>query len=513
MKTELRSWFQHLFNHARQILKGHPLVCFSVVLTLAFATVTIRVLAQQSAAAPTTEALEIAVALYEQGEYRQAQSFFSAIETNSPDYAAALAYDALCRYEICRADATNGYRWFLDTLKSPVLQQAELPTALREVLTFDQIDARYQSRPFGFAEIIPLAASFRQDHPTSPRLGAVSEYELAAWFERGMQRLYSASTDEPKRFYKTWTNGVAHLDQFLSLARASRMTDYAVLNDRSLIEDLQIATAMLNGNPSALTNMVIRDPASRERYTLMLLGLHQKLRPEEWEQNLQAVADFAAQVNAMPASRERARMKRQLARFGFRTGERFCFEAAGTPPTNRQTITAKRAVASRYFQSARAVQGQMAKRDWSDTSPTDTALLWADLFNSYYFERDYAGLMAATTAQLTNSAPGKPKWLATKIYQGVALYHQNPPQPDAAAAAFDEVMSYGLDASRKRATQDHLLLFAARWRIRLALKADDPATALNIVQWAEQANGDAELKEKFLNDHRWVAKWAATKRS
>jgi hypothetical protein len=154
----------------------------------------------------------------------------------------------------------------------------------------------------------------------------------------------------------------------------------------------------------------------------------------------------------------------------------------------------------------------MAKMDWSNTSPTDTALLWMDLFNSYYFERDFASLMAVTTAQLTNSAPGKPKWMAAKLFQGVALNEQSPPQPEAAAAAFEEVMSYGLDASRKRATQDNLLLFAARWRIHLAFKANDSATAVRVVEWVAESDGNAELKEKFLKDHRWVTRWAAATR-
>jgi hypothetical protein len=153
----------------------------------------------------------------------------------------------------------------------------------------------------------------------------------------------------------------------------------------------------------------------------------------------------------------------------------------------------------------------MAKMDWSNTSPTDTALLWMNLFNSYYYERDYAGLMAVTAAQLTNSAPGKPKWLAARVFQGVALSEQKPPQPEAAVAAFEEVMSYGLDATRKRATQDNMLLFAARWRVHLAFKAKDPATALRVVQWVKDADGDAELKEKFLKKHKWVERWVAAK--
>ncbi len=261
MKTRSLPWWRPLTRYASQTLKGHPVACLGVGLTLVLATVTVAVRAQQSAT--TTDQLTVALAFYEEGAFRDAQPLFAATAPTSTVYGTALAYDALCRYEICRADGANGYRWFFDALSSPALQQAELPPALREDLTFKQIDARYQSRPFGMAEILPLAAAFRQDYAGSPRLAAVTDCELAARFEWGMQRLYSASTDEHKRFHKAWTNGVAYLEQFRSLASA--VNGYAVLSDRWLNEDLQVASAMLSGDPTALTNVVVRDSESRDR--------------------------------------------------------------------------------------------------------------------------------------------------------------------------------------------------------------------------------------------------------
>ncbi len=301
------------------------------------------------------------------------------------------------------------------------------------------------------------------------------------------------------------------MGQFLSQARSSPTNDYAVLQDRSLDEDLQVALVVLGGEPAALANIPVRDAVQRERYGLMRVGLHQKLHPEAWEQNLQMLAECRTTLQAMPPTRDRARLTRNLASFGFRTGERLCAEAAGIPPEDALRITTKRAVASRYFQAARATQRQLATEKWSRsrTSPTDMALLWVAAFNSYYCERDYDNLMAATTAQLTNSAPGSPNWLAAKLYQGVALAHQTPPQPEMAARAFEELFSYGFRGVERNAAHDHLLLSAARWRIRLALNAGDPTTALRLVQWVEQGNCARDLKRKFLKDHAWVAKWAA----
>ena len=181
MKAEPPQCWRHLLLRSKRILKAHPLICLSVGLTLLFATVTARVRAQQSAATSAADTLQAAIALYEQGEARLAQPMFGAIAPSSPAYGAALAYDSLCRYEICRADVTNGYSWFLDGLKAPALQQATLPAELQEELAFKQIDALYVSRQFGSPESLSLITEFRTTYPASARLPALTEYELAAW--------------------------------------------------------------------------------------------------------------------------------------------------------------------------------------------------------------------------------------------------------------------------------------------------------------------------------------------
>ncbi len=484
------------------------MVCLSMGLALIFATLTIRALAQ-SAATPTQ--LEAALTLLQAGEAGQAQPLFAAIGESSPTYEIARAYEAVCRYEICRASGTNSYQWFLDALTSPVLQQASLPLELREDLAFKQVDALYQSRQFGAPDAIPLIAGFKAEYPGSTRMAALAEYELAAWFERGMQQVYGASLDETKRFPKSWTNGLACLQQFLSRVQDFPTEDYSVLRDRTLAEDLQLALAVSGAETGTPKEVSIRDEVRRQNYGLMRIGLHQKLRPEEWEQNLQMLADCRATLQALPVSRDRARWQRHLAAFAFRTGERLHAEAAGTAPHETETIAAKRAVAGRYFEAARVVQRLVVEQEWTRTGPTDMALLWVASFNSHYCERDYAGLLAATVAQLAHAAPGSPDWLAAKLYHGVALNHQTPPQSGAAAAAFEEVLSYGFQGLQKDAVHDHMVLSAARWRIHLALHAGEPAAALKVVQSFAQDQRESKPKEKFLEDHAWVVAWAGGK--
>ena len=74
-------------SHLMKRLRIAPrfLATIACALALAPATVTVHVLAQQSAAR-TTDALEAATILYDQGQFDQAQPLFAAIETNSPAY-------------------------------------------------------------------------------------------------------------------------------------------------------------------------------------------------------------------------------------------------------------------------------------------------------------------------------------------------------------------------------------------------------------------------------------------
>ncbi len=230
MNTKSLTSCRRLFTSGRQILKAHPLACLSLGLTLLFATVTLAVRAQQSAT--TADQLELAVQLLDKGETRLAQNLFANVAPNDPAYAIAQAYDALCRYELCRSAGTNDYRWFFSALTSPALQQAELPRQLREDLAFTEIDARFQSRRFGSANTLRLVSAFKQEYSDSVRLDAMADYELAAWFERGMQSLYKASFDETRCFHEPWTNGLAQLEQFVSLAGRFKADNYTVLQDR-----------------------------------------------------------------------------------------------------------------------------------------------------------------------------------------------------------------------------------------------------------------------------------------
>lgn len=499
MKPKSPHYWRHLLLRSSRMLKTHPLICLSVGLTLLFGTVTARVLAQQSAGTTAADAFQLAVALYEQGEVRQAQPLFAGVAPSSPAYGIAMAYDALCRYEICRADATNGYSWFLSALKAPALQQAALPAELREDLAFKDIDALYRTGQFQDDKALPKIATFQATYPASARWAALTEYELAARLERGMARIYKATIAEPRDYQERWTNGLAHLGQFLSRVKAFPASDYASLRDRSLAEDLQVALAVLAGEPAALAEIPVRDAERRERYGLVRVGLHQKLHPGAWERNLQMLAEFQAELQTFPASVRRLRVEYDLARLAFSAGERLCQENAGALPSEVQTVAAKRAGASRYFETVRGLERRAIVDERAGVDRADRARLRQVWYATYHYEHDYDRLKAVAEAELAQATPGELDWLRAKLFSGIALYRQIPPHRDAGIAAFEELLAIGF---RNEHEHDVMILDAVGWRMQLALMAGDQAKVRQLFQWVKEGPCEAKGKANFLRDRK-----------
>ncbi|MDW8310009.1 MAG: hypothetical protein RMK20_11610 [Verrucomicrobiales bacterium] len=513
MKTERLTCWRRALTRARHAITQHPLRCASVGLAVVGVALATGLLVQRLLAASplAADVLEGAIELYQEGAPKEALALLAAIPPEDPNYPQARAYEALCRYELCRTGATNDWRGCLDALQTARAVASKLPAALQEQLALNQIDALYRSRRLDSPKALTVLAEFQAAFPGSPHANALREYELATQLEIGFGRVYDAALGEHKPFYKTWTNGLAHLTAFVQRFNELPANDYATLQDRSLAEDTQLALALLSQNPDAVSSVATRDPVKAVKLALVQLGLEQKLRPETWEQNLRRMAACQAAIQNLVPSHDRARLMRHLTRFGLRTGQRLWAEAAGIPPEHAQEALLKRTVARRYFDAARQLHHQFVAQERSRTSPTDMALSWIELFETYYLEGDAATLAALTATLLTNSAPGTLNWLAARLYQGVALAEQSPPQPQAAAAAFDTVMAAGFKGIQKNDVYDHLLLSAARWRIHLAYQHGDTAIAVRTLDWVEAGNGSPQLREKFLEQHAWVRRWAEAK--
>ena len=477
-----------------------------IVLVLLAACAWVGLIRAQRFSPAATDKLTAAVALLEMGKPLEARPLLAGIATNDPAYGVAQAYDALCRYEVCRAAGTNSYGWFLEALKSPAVQAAVLDPELREELAFKGIDALYQSHFYGKAA--DQIAAFNREHPASARLETVAEYQAAVQFEWGLGQIYGAVHTEGELVQSRWTNALAGLEQFVALAGKLPSGDYVKLGNRSLEEDLAVALAVLAESPDALAKISVQDPGRRERYGLLRVGLQHELHPEAHARNLQVLADCLAEWQTFPASPGRPRVEYALAQFSFRRGGELCEEAAAAPPGGERSAGEKRASGSGYFQIARALQRRLQADAPSGFRPVNLSTLRADLFASYYHEQDYVRLRALTAAQLTNAASGNLDKLAATLFDGMALSRQTPAKLDAAATRFDAVLAQGF---KNLAARNEMVFAAARWRVHLALLAGDRARALEVIQWVERSTAEAEPKEQFLRDHASVLAWAGTK--
>jgi hypothetical protein len=283
------------------------------------------------------------------------------------------------------------------------------------------------------------------------------------------------------------------------------------LRDRSLAEDLQVALAMLGGEPAALAEIPVRDAERRERYGLMRVGVHQKLKPEAWQENLQLLAAFEAELQTFPASPRRPRVEYDLARLAFRAGERLWQENAGALPSEAQTVEAKRVGASRYFAPVCALAERFVVNEAAGVGPAERAWVRQMWFATFYYAQDYAGLKAAAGTELAQTKPGELDWLRAKVFSGIALYRQTPSQRDAAAAAFEEALAYGF---RNENEYDVMITDAVNWRMQLAMMADDKVKVRELFDWVKRSQCEAKAKAKFFQDRRDYAAlvaWAGTK--
>jgi hypothetical protein len=456
-----------------------------------------------SCAREISDTFQTAMQMFERGQFSEAQRLFASVDATDPAYGVAQAFDALCRYEVCRAEM-NGFRWFFEALLSPSLRSATLPPDLQEALAFKQIEATYQVGQFDSPTTLDLIQRFKGAFPNSDRLNAISEYELAALVEAGFQRIYDAALDETQRFPTGWTNGASLLSQFLALVGQHGSQNYAFLADRSLVEDAALASVLLKGDLDTLSGIPLHTALKQQRCRLLAIALRHKLHPAETEANWTNFVEYLNRLNDSPASRERTRLMRDLATFAFRTGIRLYAEAGGLTPKEAMSARAKRTLGKKYFLAGRRLYDSVRAQTRPQNSSSGMALLTLDYYNSYCWEQDNDGLKAVTAEHIGQVPIGTLTWLAAKLYHGIALCRESPPRFDSAAVAFDEVLARGFSSRANDTLEAELVLQAAQCRVDVALKMNDTAAAQRILDWVERCEAPAALKDKFLQAHAWL---------
>jgi hypothetical protein len=444
------------------------------VLVLAVLTVVASVYAQPKAAVASGK-LNQAVALLSQGKPQEARAVLATVDKTDASYRTAKCYDALCLYGL------NDKQRFLKALKSPEIEQANIPPALREELEYEQIDSLFFYRKF--EELLPKIAEFKAGHADSAQMNAVAEYEMAGLFERGMKNLRDAAltqggkgTGDVASVAQRLRVGQDNLGQFIKLAADGRRDSYQTLADRNLHVEVVKALTALGGEEQALKLVA---PAEREETTLAILQLHKKMEPLAADENLQRMTNF---LNAFPKTKYRSRVLYDMADVALAEGWRL-------------TLERKRTNAAPYLEKARGLFSGVVEDRQAGVSEADVQESQTELLRVFYAQKDWASLSIHAAQIITNFPPEGRAWLATKLYDAAGLANQK--KLTEAASELDKLLSIGF---KNNPSSDGILISAAAWRANLAREMGDEASARRVAQMVQSSHCYDSLKRTFLKE-------------
>jgi len=209
-------------------------------------------------------AVQQAAALLAQGLPQQAQAVLTNVPSTSPDYALGKDYAALSQY------ALGDKRGFLKAAESGSADKSLLPADLQESFDFDQIASLFFYRRFD--KLLTQTLAFSANHAGSPRSQSVTEYELAALYERGMKKLVEASIlTDTNQANARGTTGCNDLVIYLTLASDFKTNCYQVLTNRSLKEEVWKAQMALGNEQSVV--QALSQPNTNEVEKLAWLSM------------------------------------------------------------------------------------------------------------------------------------------------------------------------------------------------------------------------------------------------
>lgn len=467
-------------------MKRKSILAFSFA--LAFTAVAAYVFAQQIEPAENSDKLAEAIELINDGKPHQARGVITKIPASDPSHGEAQFYDALALHE------TQDKLGFLKKLDSLKTNEAIISVQLNEELAVRELDALFHYRKFD--EVLNNAQAFKQTNPNSPQLQIVEEHCLAALFERGMKKTTEAcSTKDEVQFNKRWAEGKSNLEQFLVLASSFKDTNYTVIKKHTLSEDIRVARLTLGDEKAVLEEVPIQDLVEREKVGLLRVRLYQKLQSENVDRNLGMMKDF---IRDFPESKSRKRMEFDMANISFPSGKQMCLEAEALEQAGDSTGAAsRRESASKYFELQRSLQNQTADKS-AGVDATEIFDLRGDLLYGYFLEKNFAELSNLIAAMLAGSTTNDATWAMAKVYEGIALQSQTPPNTKEAIIIFDQILK--LEFTNKP-DRDYYLIQAARWRSNIAVASGDKTKAEEIVSWVQAGNCAKDLKGNFLAEY------------
>ena len=426
----------------------------------------------------SSDKLETATALLQAGNVQEARAMLATISSNDVAYPTARGLDALCLYQQDKLQ-------FMKAMSAPDMQTMELPQELREELDYSRIDVLFSYR--NFEELLPKLDEFAVRHAGSAKLPAVTEYQSAALYERGMKKLtesgFLRSRGDLTGAEKRLKEGQTNVGQFLRLSAGGQRDGYQTLTKRDAQAEMVKALTALGGEDEVLKQAV---PADREATALAILQLCIKTKPEAVDANLARMTNF---LNEFPNNKRAPRVRYEMAMAVEAEGWRLALIIRPT----------KRAEAAPYLDKAHDMLGGVIVDKEAGVSDADVMESRKGIMSAYYAKQDWAELSNWVAQNITNLPAGGKDWLAFKVYGAAGLACQR--KSVEAAKELDEVLATGFKGNP---SYDGLLISAAKWRVRVAKMTGDTATIQRMAELVEMSGCYGSLKRTFANDFKEI---------
>lgn len=371
--------------------------------------------------------------------------------------------------------AAKDYSGLIKALEKIDLQAASVPPQMRENLAWARIDGLFFFRKF--EDIFAVIDTFRNEHPSSARLGVVAEYEMAALFERGLKMTLEAVRFKNERSNGRMEAGRNNFDRFLSLAAKQPSGQYTALPKRSLRQDIWRARVIRGEEKMAMEEIAAADAARREEFHLLCALLCPEIHIDRADENLQRMNDF---IKSYPASPQRPRVELDMGSVALREGERLTQK--GDP-----------SAAARYFDLARERFRSVVADKEGVITAADVEESWEGMLRTYHWQRDDTNLMDWTERMISMTKPGDKRWRQAKLFQATVLDRQN--KLSEAGAVLDELVAYGFTG---HPSHDGRTAAAVKWRIHVARRTGDEEKIRQLHLWVGASKCANSIKRDFV---------------
>lgn len=430
------------------------------------------------------EKLDQAAILIGDGKPTEARALIATISSNAPEYRVAKFYDALAIH------ALGDQIGFLKALEKLPKNSTGVPADVAEDIVAREVQSLHFFRKF--EELLPKARAFAKNHAGSTRIGSVKECLLAGLFDRGMKKTEEASRlNDAVIFNKRWPEGKGNLEEFLALVASTGITNYQLLPNRNMKQDIWVARLTLGDENALWGEVPASDVAAREQLSFHRVRLFQNLQKNETEKNIKLANEF---IEQFPESVHRKRVEYELAEIALIGGERLV--KPGRRVGDPTTIPERRTAATRYLDLARELYGRVAEDPKADISDADVQESRLAIVRINYANKDWAAL-SECVGRLTSEYPAQGKvWLHAKRYHAAGLVRQS--KLTEAAKELDEVLAIGFKGNP---SFDGPLASVAGWRISVAQQLGDEETARRVARMVENSDCVGSVKRTFLTKY------------